>query len=71
MTLVSRTLRYVDYSLTGITVLLGVGALYMWYHAIMWWGDPTAMASAMAWTVLTLVVAAVDVGVEKARGLEG
>lgn len=70
MTVVSRTLRYVDIGLTGLAVLFAVGTLLVWARAVMWWGDPAAFASALGWTILTLVTVGVGAVVERLRPTE-
>jgi len=70
MTVVSRTLRYVDIGLTGLGVLFGAATLLLWARAVMWWGDPAAFASALGWTILTLATLAVATGVERLRSTE-
>ena len=52
MTVARRTLRFVDYGLTAIVVLLGAVSVWMWLQAA-YWGDAYAIANAMTWSLLT------------------
>lgn len=56
MSVTSRSLRYADYTARAVAVLCSLGALYLWAQSLLWWGDAMAMASALTWTLVALVV---------------
>lgn len=70
MSVVARTTRYANYTLTALVVLSGLASLYLWVEAIMWWGDAMAFASAMTWSVVTVALVGLStvVGVVGAGG---
>ena len=67
MTLVRYTFKITNYATIALSLLFALITLWMWLQAVLWWGDAGVFAEAMAWTVLTLVVFAVNSGVEYVR----
>ena len=67
MTLVRSTFKITNYATLTLGVLFALITLWMWLQAVLWWGDAGALAEAMAWTVLSLIVFAVNSGVEYVR----
>lgn len=41
---------------TGLAILVALVALYQWAQFLLVWGDSWAMAQALTWTFLTLVL---------------
>ena len=67
MMLVRHTLKIADYTLTALCVLFAIIALYMWGQAVLVWGDAYAYAEALTFTVVTLVMFGLGMGVEWLR----
>ena len=67
MMLIRHTLKIADYTLTTLGVLFALIALYMWGQAILVWGDAYAYAEALTFTVVTLVMFGLGMGVEWLR----
>ena len=67
MMLVRHTLKIADYTLTALGVLFAIIALYMWGQAVLVWGDAYAYAEALTFTVVTLVMFGLGMGVEWLR----
>ena len=67
MMLVRHTLKIADYTLTSLGVLFDIIALYMWGQAVLVWGDAYAYAEALTFTVVTLVMFGLGMGVEWLR----
>ena len=67
MTLVRSTFKITNYATLTLGVLFALITLWMWLQAILWWGDTYALAEALTWTFLTLVVFAANAGVEYVR----
>lgn len=64
MTVTTRALRYVNYSLTGLLLIAALATLFLWLQALLAWGDAMAFASALTWTVVTVALSVVIMGVE-------
>jgi hypothetical protein len=56
MYVVNGVLKWTDRVFTALGILAALGTLYLWYEAIRWWGEAGAMASALTWTVVTIVL---------------
>lgn len=67
MTVTTSALVWGDRLFTGLALLVGVVALWMWAQAILSWGDAYAFAEALTWTVLTLVAFAPAIVIEYVR----
>jgi hypothetical protein len=66
MPVTSQSLHYVDLGLSALSVLTGLGALYLWVQAVQW-ATPSAFATAATWTLVTVFVFALDVAVERVQ----
>lgn len=64
MGVVQAILKVANYAFTAVALLSGLAALWFWYEAIKWWGSPGAMATALTWTVVTVVLFACVIGIE-------
>jgi len=55
MTLVQTTLRFGNYATSAVFLLLAAGSLVTWARAILYWGSPQPYATAMLWSLFTVV----------------
>lgn len=56
MKTLGATIKVANYTFTAVAILAALVALWLWVQAIMWWGSPGAMAQALTWTVVALVL---------------
>lgn len=62
-TVVARALKFGEYTVTGIAFLSTAVTLFAWLRVALG-GDATAMGSALVFTVLTLLLWSVVIGIE-------
>lgn len=56
MKTLGATIKVANYTFTAVAILAALVALWSWVQAIMWWGSAGAMAQALTWTAVTVLL---------------
>ena len=68
MSVATSALSWGEKAFQTLGILCALIALWMWVQALLAWGTPGAFASALMWTVITVVATLPTAAIRRIRG---